>query len=136
MSLQEQQEIQRTYYNEALRCMDNAKEQLKNARKDGSYYRDIKYIKSACGIAYSATLVALDGFLLLKGKKKPNKKERKSIEYYQKAITVLDKKLLDSVNVAYKILHLFGYYDGIEDVIVIKRGFDEAYRIIEKIKPN
>jgi hypothetical protein len=43
--------------------------------------------------------------------------------------------MLDYVNGAYKILHLFGYYDGIEKADVVKSGFDEANKIIEKIKP-
>jgi len=33
------------------------------------------------------------------------------------------------------ILHLWGYYDGIGDAIVVKRGFDLANTFIEKIKP-
>jgi len=44
--------------------------------------------------------------------------------------------MLKSLRAAYKILHLFGYYDGIESVNVVKEGFNEAYAIIEKIKPN
>jgi len=36
---------------------------------------------------------------------------------------------------AYKVLHLSGYYDGIKNATVLKTGFDEAYKIIEKIKP-
>jgi hypothetical protein len=31
---------------------------------------------------------------------------------------------------------LFGYYDGTLDAVVVKRGFDEAYEIIEKINPE
>jgi hypothetical protein len=30
---------------------------------------------------------------------------------------------------------LFGYYDGVQNATVVKEGFDEAYRIIDKIKP-
>jgi hypothetical protein len=61
---------------------------------------------------------------------------RKSIEYYQSNITKIDKKMLNNLIVAYKILHLYGYYDGIESVTVVKEGFDEAYKIIDKIKPT
>ena len=136
MSTQEQREIRETYYNEAMRYMDNAKEHLKNARKEGNYYGDKKYVKTACGTAYNGTLVALDGFLLLKGVKKPNKKQRKSIEYYQETIAGIDKKMLNTLNSAYRILHLYGYYDGEDNVKIIKEGFDEAHTIIEKIKPE
>jgi hypothetical protein len=115
--------------------MDNAKEHLKNAQKEGDFYHDIKYVKTACGTAYSGLLVALDGFLRLKDIK-PKGKERKSIEYYQSNITKIDKKMLDYLINAYKILHLWGYYDGIGKVSIVKDGFDMAHKIIDKIKPN
>ena len=135
MSIQEQQQAKEQYYSEAMRYMDNAKEYLKNARKEGNFYRDPKYVRTACGTAYSGMLIALDCFLILKGMHKPTRKERKSIEYYQKNIGKLDRKMLDYVNSAYQILHLSGYYDGIEDARVISIGFNTAKIIIDKIKP-
>lgn len=136
MSNQEQQEIKEKYYQEAMRYMDNAKESLKSAQKEGKFYRDIKYVRTACGTAYNGVLIALDCFLILRGVHKPTGKERKSIEYYQKNIGKLDNKILSHLNTAYKILHLYGYYDGIEKVDVVKSGFDDAYTIIDKIKPE
>ena len=135
MSIEEQNQIREKYHSEAVRYMDNARGYLKNARKEGNFYRDPKYVKTACGTAYSGVLVALDGFLILKGIHKPKGKERKSIEYYQKNLGKIDRKLMDNLNGAYKILHLSGYYDGIEVVNVIKEGFDFANKIIETIKP-
>jgi len=58
------------------------------------------------------------------------KSARKEDDFY------LDKKMLHHLNSAYEILHLWGYYDGITDVSMVKRGFDLAYVIIEKIKPS
>ena len=136
MSLQEQQQTKEKYHSEAIRYMDNAKDCLLKAKKEDGYYQDQKYVRMACGTAYSGMLVALDCFLILKGKHKPNAKERKSIEYYQKHITQIDKKMLNHLNVAYKILHLSGYYDGIESAEVLKSGFYEAYTIIDKIRPE
>jgi len=135
MSVLEQQELREKHYGEAIRYMSNAKEYLKNAQKEGNIYRDPKYVRSACGTAYSGILIALDCFLILKGIHKPKGKERKSIEYYQRNLSKLDGKILDSLNDAYKILHLSGYYDGIQDVIVLRRGFELAATIIEKIRP-
>ena len=136
MSVEEQQEIKEKYYSEAVRYMNNARDCLQKAKKKGSYYNDQKYVRMACGTAYSGLLVALDCFLILKGVHRPNAKERKSIEYYQKNIAKIDQKMLNGLNSAYKILHLWGYYDGIEKVTVVKGGFDEACKIIEKIKPR
>ena len=137
MSIQEQEKTKQAYYGEAMRYMDNAKEYLKNAQKDGNIYRDRKYVRTACGTAYSGVLIALDGYCILKDiHTSKSKKERKSIEYYQKNLGKQDRKMLDNLNIAYKILHLSGYYDGIEDAIVVKRGFDLANTLIEKIKPS
>ena len=135
MTIQEQQKLKERYYGEAIRYMDNAKEYLKSAQKEGKFYRDPKYVRTACGAAYNGVLMALDCYLLLKGIEKPKGKERKSIEFYHDHLGKLDRKLMDYLNSAYKILHLFGYYDGIENAKVVKEGFDVAYTIIEKIKP-
>jgi len=136
MSIQEQQKLKAKYYSEAMRYMDNAKECLKNAKKEDGYYHDQKYVRMACGTAYSGVLVALDYFLKLKGINKPKGKERKSIEYYQENLSIQDKKMLSNLNSVYQILHLSGYYDGIDKAAVVKLGFDEAYKIIERIKPE
>ena len=136
MSIAEQQELKEKYYSEATRYLDNAGEYLKSAKKEGNIYHDPKYVRTACGTAYSGVLIALDGYCILKGIHTSNsKKLRKSIEYYQKNLANQDRKMLDNLNLAHKILHLSGYYDGIESVNVIKEGFNHANAIIEKIKP-
>ncbi len=134
MSTQEQNQIKKTYYKEALRYMNNAKDTLKKAGKDGKFYNDKKYVKTACGTAYNGVLKALDGYLILKNVESP-KGLRKSIEYYQSNIAKTDKKILKTINNVYNILHLSGYYDGSTSVPVIQEGFELAYDIIEKIKP-
>jgi hypothetical protein len=129
---QEQEEVRQKAYAEAMRYMSNAKETLQKARKEDKYYNDKKYVRMACGTAYSGTLVALDAYLLLKGVRDPKKK---SIDFYRKNIALLDKSLLRDLNSAYNILHIDGYYDGILRVDAIKSGFDIAYEIIDQIKP-
>ena len=135
MSIQKQQELREKYYDEAMRYMDNVGECLKKAKKEGRFYNDPKYVKMTCGTAYNGMLVALDGFFILKGIEKPKGKQRKSIEYYQNNIAKIDRKMLNYLNNAYEILHLWGYYDGIGDIRVVSAGFDNAYTLIDKIKP-
>ena len=136
MSVQEQQDLKVMYYNEAVRYMDNAKECLKKAKKEGKYYNDRKYVKMACGTAYNGVLVALDAFFTLKGIELPKGKSRKSIEFYHNNLGMLDRKMLKTLNSAYEILHLWGYYDGIDNVDVVKAGFADANKIIDRIKPT
>jgi uncharacterized protein (UPF0332 family) len=114
--------------------MENAKETLKKAGKDDQRYKDRKYVRTACGTAYNGLLLALDAYLLLKGIK--TAKKRKSIEYYCEHLGKLDKKMLQHLNNAYESLHLDGYYNGTLNAHIIKSGFDDAYGIIDKIKPE
>ncbi|MDR1370166.1 MAG: DUF5618 family protein [Dysgonamonadaceae bacterium] len=133
--IEKQKKLRENGYKEALRYMDNAKDSLEKAGKEDGYYQDRKYIKTACGTAYSGVLLALDIYLMLKGIPRPHKRKRLSIEYYESNIGQLDKKLLKELDVVYHILHLDGYYDGIQDAMLIKRGFDTAFEIIGRIKP-
>jgi hypothetical protein len=134
MSLEEQQEYRTARHTEALRYMANASDTLSQANKVDNFYQDQKYVRSACGIAYLGVLIALDAFFALRGVELP-KKKRRSIEFYTATIAKIDKKMLNYLNSAYDTLHLSGYYDGNCDAVVIKRGFDVAYEIIDKIKP-
>ena len=125
-------------YNEAIRYLENAVSILKTkAKKEDKYYTDAKYVRMACGTAYSGVLLALDTYLSFKGKGitiKPNR--RKSVEYYRGALTNLDKKLLTEFNVTYNILLLDGYYEGITKFDIIKSGLDSALTVINKIRPH
>ena len=132
MSIHEQQQLKEKYYGEAMRYMDNTRECLQKAQKDGKYYRDAKYVKMACGTAYNGLLVALDGFLILKNVEIPKGKKRKSIEFYHNNLALLDKKMLNTLNNAYKVLHLWGYYDGIEDVVIVQRGLKTPVHLLTK----
>jgi len=119
-------------YKEALRYIQNAEETLEKAGKDDKFYFDVKYIKTACGTAYSGILVALDGLFDIKNM--PKRRGRKSIEYYQNNLSKIDKKLLNELNNAYTVLHLDGYYDGINKIKIIDEGFESALTIINSLK--
>ncbi len=54
------------YIHEARRYLANAKNILKNSKVEDAFYRDVKYVKMACGIAYSGVLLTVDGYLLKK----------------------------------------------------------------------
>ncbi len=119
-------------YKEAMRYIENARETLKLAGKDGKFYADEKYVKSASGIAYSGTLVALD--YLFDVKNVPKRRGRKSIDYYKEHLGKIDKKLLKELNSVYNILHLNGYYEGETNIKSIEAGFDNAIDLIDSIK--
>ena len=119
-------------YDEAIRLMNNAHKELQQADKNGKAYRDVKHLRLACGAAYLAVLKAIDGIFILRNIPKP--KRRPSIEYYQQGFSKIDKKMLHALNVVYEQIHRCGYYDGFNDVKILKIGFEEAQYIINKLK--
>jgi len=137
MTPEEQDLFLSAEYAESMRYMDNAEETLLRAKtRDDGQYKDEKYVRSACGIAYLGVLVALDAWLTLKGVQIPTKRNHTNINFYLSQVAKLDKKLLDHLNAAYNVVHLDGYYRKVKSITIIRGGFDEAYYIIEKIKPE
>jgi Domain of unknown function (DUF5618) len=126
-----------TRYHEAERYINNAIDILRTkANKKDGLYQDEKYVKMACGTAYSGVLHALDTYFEMKGKPmKEKRKGRTDVDLYRRQLGTLDKKLLDYFNIVYSVLHLAGYYDGIKDYYAIKAGMNKAIDIVNKIKP-
>jgi len=121
-----------------MRYMDNAAKMLseKGKKKDGLYH-DIKYVRAACGIAYSGLLLATECYLELKGMPVVKKKDgRLSVEQYKENLAKTDRKALACFNSAYTILHLDGYYEGIGNAASIKAGFEAAMEIFKRIAPH
>ncbi len=48
--------------------LQNAKDLLKKAGRDNGYFKDGKYVRTACGTAYLGSLLAADAYLVKKGK--------------------------------------------------------------------
>ena len=114
---------------EAHRYLDNAKDILREkAQKEDGYYKDKKYVKMAGNTAYNGVLEALDGLFGIK------KKGRKSVDWYQDELRKIDKKILNSFNSAYNMLHLLMGYDGELNVKVCKTGLEEAEKIISWVE--
>jgi len=135
MDLKEQQNIRQRAYKDAMRYIANAEDDLKNAGRDGNYYKDAKYVRRASGTAYNAVLLAMDAWLKLKEVELPKGKTRKTVDFYYRETGKRDKKLARDFDEAYKALHLSGYYDGTLSSDIIKSGFRIADSIINRIKP-
>ena len=112
---------------EARRYVANAEEVIKKANYDPELksYTDSKYIKTAGDILWKGCLIALDAvFHVRKGKGRP------SIDKYKMAVAKRDKKLLNSVNIGYDLMHLVMGYDGNRSKKVCDAGFEYANTII------
>ena len=114
---------------EAHRYIDNAKQILKEkGHKEEGCYQDKKYVKMAGNTAYSGVLEALDGYFGIK------KKGRKNVEWYQEELGKMDRKMLNTFNSAYNMLHLLMGYDGELDSKVCMAGLEKAEQIIHWVE--
>jgi len=137
VTVEDQEKAKQQQYARAMRYFDNAKKTLSETDIEGVFYKDEKYVSSACGIAYKGILVALDCWLSLKGVEFPKDgKKRKSISFYMDNLSKLNKKMVDYMNSVYNVLHLDGYYGGLTDTRIIKAGFSNAKELINLIKPS
>lgn len=121
---------------EAVRYIENAKELLGKSPIEDNEYADIKYVKSACGVAYLGVLRAIDDYLLEKGVGK--KETPKKVEEYRKAIQryagVHNGKLLRKFDNIYDQLHIAGYYRGwLHSVDAVKSSIKLAKDFIERL---
>jgi hypothetical protein len=133
---EKQVQLYQLCYPEVLRYKENAKKYLEKAGIDeDGYYTDIKYVRVACGTAYSGLLIALDCFLVTKGVKLKDSTAR-DIHFYRTAINKQNRRLTKSLNTAYEVLHLWGYYDGITKSTILKEGFKELDVFIDLIKSS
>jgi len=144
MTREEQERIKNKGYSLAMRYLNNAKDALRNAGregKEGRAFKDTKYVSSASGIAYRGVLFALRAWLEAKGVEFPAIDERGmskgiSIDFYRRHLTKHDKSLLQDLNIVYNNLHLAGYYDCTNSVSTINAGLEIAKEIIERVKPQ
>lgn len=128
--------IRQRAYSDYERYLANAKETLKKANKRNGYYTDAKYVKAACGIAYSGVLLVLDAWIAIKGETYQRPRNgRRSIDYYRQNVK-RNTRLLNALNVAYEVLHLSGYYEGILKATTIDDGLDTFSEIAEYVKPK
>lgn len=119
-----------------VRYIENAKEILKKSSIEDNIYLDVKYVKSAFGIAYLGVLKAIDDYLLNKGFTK--KELPKSVEGYRdalkKTLSIHNGKILREFDMLYNTLHIAGYYRGLlENTDVVKEALKAAKAFIEKI---
>jgi hypothetical protein len=121
---------------EALRYLNNAKEILKKAPREGRVYTDIKPVREACSTAYLAVLIGIDEYLLKHGL--TEKELPKSVDGYRqmlrKYVSVHNGKLFREFESLYHGLHIAGYYRGdLYGVEAVKDYLNDTQAFITKI---
>ena len=121
---------------ESLRYLQNARQILRKAHREGHIYTDIKPVREACGTAYLAVLEAINEYLLAKGFTK--KELPSSVQAYQqtlrKYLGIHNGKLHKEFDMLYDALHLAGYYRGwLSDVEMVRDALNAAQQFIEKL---
>jgi len=119
---------------EVYRYLANAKETLSKSPIEYGRYTDSKYVREAAGMAYLAALKAIDVYLISIGLER--KVLPKSIDGYWNLIRKkipLNGKLTAKVNTVYENLHIFAYYRGGTEVMMVKSGLQNVKKIIDML---
>ncbi|MEW6102299.1 MAG: DUF5618 family protein [bacterium] len=121
-------------FSEANRYFANAKATLVKSPIEYNIYKDKKYVKEGCAMAYLSALEAINGYLLSSGMS--DDKIPTSITEYTRAMRKIphNGKLMAALTTVYQNLHIFGYYRGGVAVGMIKEGFKSAKLIIDTLK--
>jgi len=116
-------------YSESMRYINNANEILKEkGKKENGYYQDKKYVRMACHTAYLGMLESLGNLMNLP------KSKRMDILLLRNYLSQENKKMLNELNNAYGVLHLYGGYDGLGKQTTLQEGFNSAIAIINWVK--
>lgn len=122
---------------EPLRYLANAKEVLGKSPIEDNRYTDVKYVKSACGVAYLGVLEAIKEYLISRGisRKDLPKKTEEYEKALQKYVSMHNGKLLKQFSDLYDELHIAGYYRGLlHSTDAVKGAFKMARDFITKLK--
>jgi hypothetical protein len=122
---------EKTYYDEVMRYVSNAKKDLTVTTIEDGFYVDEKYVKSAGGIAYAGLEKAARWYLRLNDYKG-------SLKNNYDIITALGKfnyKAQKLFNDGYAILHKEAYYGDVTRVATIKDGLNIVKDFALFLKP-
>lgn len=116
---------------EARRYIANARQILREkAKKEGEFYKDAKYVKMACHTAWVGVLYLLKKVFEKELNEILKKGQREDINDYKRIVAKHDKKLLDNLDSAYTLLHIYGSYDGNRNVTISKTGLEQGEKVI------
>lgn len=123
-------------FDEAERYWKNARELLRRCPGEGDFYSDMKPVREAFGTAWLAINTAVKACLLAKGI--PRKQIPRSwdglLAGTSRHLGSHNGKLIHTLNQAYELVHLGGYYYGdLTARPVAVAAMDVAKHVIEKL---
>ncbi|MDI9355816.1 MAG: DUF5618 family protein [Chitinophagaceae bacterium] len=95
------------------------------------YYQDKKYVKQVGHDGYVTILRGLDTFFAMRG---VQKKGKKRVEWYERELYVVNKKLSEAFAVAYDTFHMSMHCDGNQDMDVAIVAFKKAEEILDGLE--
>ena len=115
---------------EAERYLENARTILsEKAGKEGSYYKDPKYVKMAGDTAWKGVLVALDA--VLKVRENLKKGQRPDFNDYGAAMSKRDRKMIIPLHTAYESLHKTLGYDGNLSYKIVQESLRQGKIVVD-----
>jgi len=121
-----------TPYNIAMQYLDNARDTLSKTKITDDEYEDVKYMKTAANMAFLGVRAALDEYL--KKHEKGRFVRPKNNDEYDVRVRLQGKKLSTLFHLVYVDIYLACEYHEYNSVAIMKRGLENAEKIINTIK--
>jgi hypothetical protein len=121
-----------TYYEEAMRYVEYAKEQFACSPIEERYYTDLKFVKAGGGTIYAGIeksakwYIELNGIKIAKNAKEPE---------ITKQLGKINRTALNMFNDLYYYFHINVYYNGLNNPREIKNHIEIAKKFIALLKP-
>lgn len=121
--------MEQTYFNEAMRYIENARKILRETPVKNRHYTEIKRVKMAAGIAYAGVDIAAKWFI---NNKHPKAKIKGDVDI-KKELSKLNKKAVSLYSDAWTLLHKGSYYNTTGVVVVTNASIDSAEEFIKSL---
>lgn len=121
-----------TYYEEAMRYIEYAKEQLEASPMDKNYYTDIKLVKSVGENIYTGIEKSAKHYINLMGGKIAKNAKEPDIT---KSLAKINNSALNMFNDLYSYFQIAVYFNGNNDSKKIKESILVAKKFISLLKP-
>ena len=124
-------QLNKTYYEEAMRYIHNAEEILEKAAPEDGFYTDLKYLKSAAGTAYAGIEKTAKWYAKLNG----INIKGKNVEMIKDGLRKINIKVLRQFVALYSEIHIAMYYEDNARVKFVKDSFANAKQFIAYLEP-
>ncbi len=123
----------RRHSEKAVQYFRNSREEIRQIPVTGGFYADEKRLRRVAGVCWLAVIEAARGFLVGCGVPSEELCTTDAFRFLLAVEKQMDGKLMKHFASALEIVHISVYYRWLSTADVVKRGFEDAKLVVEKL---